>query len=323
MTKPIIYITRKIPVELLKPYEDRYDFRMWPESETPVPREILRREAREADGVLCMLTEKIDEAFLSENAHLQIIANMAVGYDNINVEAANRKGIWVTNTPDVLTETTADLTFALLMATARRVTEASDYIKEDRWKNWSPFLLAGSDIHHKTIGIVGMGRIGKAVAKRATGFNMSILYHNRTRKHQAEKEVGVTYVPFETLLDESDYVISLVPLTKETKHLFNEAAFQKMKESAIFINVSRGGTMDEIALYEALQSGEIKAAGLDVFEEEPISSDHPLLKLDNTVCLPHIGSSSMKTRSQMITLCLDNIDAVLQGQQPKTPVRIE
>lgn len=320
MGKPLVYITRKMPEALLEPYESVARFRMWEEAHIPVSREVLLEEIKHADGLVCMLTEQIDNALLEQGSNLKIVANMAVGYDNIDIEAAKKHDIMVTNTPEVLTETTADLTFALLMATARRMIEASDYIREDKWGHWSPFLLAGSDIHHKTIGIVGMGRIGEAVARRAKGFGMSILYHNRTRKYETENELDAVYMDFNALLGKADFVISLVPLTSETKHLFNEQAFQKMKESAIFINVSRGGTMDENALYKALKDKEITAAGLDVFEEEPIRKNHQLVNLDNVICLPHIGSASMETRVGMLNLCLKNMVSYFDGKGPKTPV---
>ncbi|TRM13041.1 D-glycerate dehydrogenase [Lentibacillus cibarius] len=318
--KPVIYVTRKIPDDLLEPYREYADFHMWEKEDTPVPRDVLLREAASADGVLCLLTESIDREFLDVAGNLKIVANMAVGYDNIDVQAAKERDIVVTNTPDVLTETTADLTFALLMATARGIVEATDYVREGRWKHWSPYLLAGSDVYGKKIGIVGMGRIGEAVARRAAGFHMPILYHNRSRKKTAEQELGATYLAFADLLKEADYVVSLVPLTNDTQKLFNKNAFEQMKDSAIFINASRGGTVDEEALHEALVNKQIRAAGLDVFDQEPISPDHPLAKLDNTVCLPHIGSASEETRSKMINLCLDNLTAVLKGDTPITPV---
>lgn len=320
VTKPLIYITRTIPQQLLEKYKPSFDFRMWTEENSPVPREVLKKEIKDADGLLCLLTEHVDADLLQEAANLKIIANMAVGYDNIDLEATKRKEIIVTNTPDVLTETTADLTFALLMATARRIVEANSYIRMNKWEHWSPFLLAGSDIHHKTIGIVGMGRIGEAVARRATGFNMKILYHNRSRNENAERELSATYVPLNTLLKESDFVVSLVPLTSETKQLFNKETFQQMKETAIFINASRGGVVDEKALYEALNQGEIEAAGLDVFSKEPIDSSHPLMQLENVVCLPHIGSASVETRMKMLELCFKNLKAVFSGKDPLTPV---
>lgn len=320
LQKPIIYITRQIPTNILEPYTSQFQFRMWDKENIPVTRDVLRKEIRDADGLLCLLTERIDETLLIEAKRLKIIANMAVGYDNIDVDAARRRNIIVTNTPDVLTETTADLTFALLMATARRIIEANNYIKEDKWGDWSPFLLAGTDIHHKTIGIVGMGRIGEAVARRAKGFGMNILYHNRSRKLEVEQELDATFVSLDELLGKSDFVVSLVPLTDKTRHLFNKQTFQKMKRTAIFINVSRGQTVDEEALVEALQTKEISAAGLDVFSHEPIKSDHPLVQLDNAVCLPHIGSASHETRVNMLKLCIENIASYFDGTGVKTPV---
>ena len=322
MQKPRIYITRKIPDHLVEPFREKIHFKMWPEEEVPVPTEVLYTEAREADGLLCLLTDKIDRNFLEKNSHLKIIANMAVGFDNIDVQFAQSKNIIVTNTPDVLTETTADLTFALLMATARRLVEAMDYIRDNQWGDWAPFMMAGTDIHHKTIGIVGMGRIGEAVAKRAKGFNMKVLYHNRTRKIEVEKNLGVVYTEFDELLQEADFVVSLLPLTQETANKFNKQAFQKMKQTGIFINVSRGGVVDEEALYSALSTGIIRAAGLDVFKDEPIHSTHPLMTLNNVVLLPHIGSASIATRENMLTLCLENISYVFQGKDPLTPIKM-
>lgn len=256
-----IYVTRRIPDYLLTPYREKFNFRMWNKVNVPVPKDILYEESLKADGILCLLTEAIDYAFLQHASHLKIIANMAVGFDNIDVAAAEEFGVTVTNTPDVLTETTADLTFALLMATARRLVEASQMIYEDGWKEWSPFQLAGTDIFNKTIGIVGMGRIGTAVARRAKGFNMNVLYHNRTRNEEAELELGAAYVSFDELLGQADFVVSLLPLTEETEGKFNRDAFRKMKKSGIFINSSRGGVVDEAALYDVLRAGEIKAAG--------------------------------------------------------------
>lgn len=293
---------------------------MWEQEDIPVPREVLKQEISHADGLLCLLTDQIDDDLLAGAPQLKIIANMAVGYDNIDIEAAKRRQIIVTNTPDVLTETTADLTFALLMATARRLIEAYDYIKEDHWQHWSPFLLAGTDIHHKTLGIVGMGRIGEAVAQRAMGFNMKILYHNRSRKLEVEQKLGATYVTFEQLLKEADFVVCLVPLTEETKYLFDAKAFRLMKSSAIFVNASRGQTVNEADLIEALRTKQIAGAGLDVFAEEPIRSDHPLMHIKEVVCLPHIGSASMETRQRMIELCIDNLVGYFQGTGVKTPV---
>lgn len=320
MGKATIYITRNIPEALLKPYQESFSFRMWEREDVRVPRDVLLKEAKHADGLLTVLSDNVDEELLAQAPNLKVVANLAVGYDNIDVDAANKHQVIVTNTPDVLSETTADLGFALLMATARRIVEASKFIEKDKWNEWAPYLLAGADIHHKTIGILGMGRIGEAIAKRATGFNMNVRYHNRNRKPAVEEELGAIYSSFDELLSESDFIVSVVPLTKETANTFNQEAFEKMKTSAIFINISRGGVVDESALLEALDKGEIRAAGLDVFREEPIRSGHPFVGRDDVICLPHIGSASVETRTTMIQLCLDNISAVLQGNKPKTPV---
>ena len=321
MGKPIIYITRQIPTKLLEPYEAQFQFEMWEKEDTPVPEALLYEEVKRADGMLCLLTEKVDKSFLEHASHLKVIANMAVGYDNIDVKTANAKEIIITNTPDVLTETTADLTFTLLLTTARRIIEASHYIAEDKWDVWSPFMLAGSDVHAKKIGIIGMGRIGEAVGRRAKGFGMDILYHNRSRNERIENELGATYGSFEDVIKEADFVVSLLPLTAETEDTFNEATFAQMKRSAIFINASRGGVVDEQALYDALKNQVIRAAGIDVFKKEPIDSTHPLATLPNAVLLPHIGSASVQTREKMIQLCLENISRVLHGEAPLTPVK--
>lgn len=321
LNKPLIYITRKIPKSIVKPYEKFLEFRMWEEEEIPVPRDILLEEIQKADGLLSVLSDSIDKEVFETGPKLKIVSNFAVGYDNIDVAEAGKHNIIVTNTPDVLTESTADLGFSLLMAAARRLVESSEYIKADKWKSWAPFMFAGSDIYNKTIGIVGMGRIGKAIARRAKGFNMTILYHNRSRDKATEDELQAEYVTFEKLLKEADFVVSVVPLTEETRNIFDEKAFNIMKQSAIFINISRGQTVDEEALYEALKKKKITAAGLDVFENEPIRADHPLLSLDNVVCTPHIGSASVQTRTAMLELCLDNLKAVLNGDGPITPVK--
>ncbi|RWZ54884.1 D-glycerate dehydrogenase [Halobacillus fulvus] len=320
MAKPKVFITRKLPEEVVSPFRNQLDIDMWPEEEKAVPRQTMLEKCKDMDGVVTMLSDKIDEQLLGQAPSLKIVCNLAVGYDNIDLDAAQKHGVTVTNTPDVLTDTTADLTFGLLMATARRLVEANQYIKDGKWNHWSPLLLAGKDIHHKTIGIVGMGRIGEAVAKRATGFEMEILYHNRSRKQDAERNLGATYVEMDELLERSDFVVCMTPLTDETREMFDEQAFRKMKKDAMFINGSRGQTVNEGDLYDALVKGEIAAAGLDVFEKEPIGKDHPLLKLDQVVCLPHIGSASVETRHEMMKLCLDNLDLYFQEKQPKTVV---
>lgn len=320
LDKPKIFITRRLPEEVVAPYKSKLDIEMWTEEEEPVDRGTLLRKSSTCEGLLTMLTDDVNEEVIQQSKNLSIVANMAVGYDNIDVPLATKHKIAVTNTPDVLTETTADLAFSLLMTTARRLLEANQFIKENNWNHWSPLMLAGSDIHHKTIGIVGMGRIGEAVARRAKGFNMNVLYHNRTRKPEAEKEIGAEFVAFDLLLEQADYVVCLTPLTDETKHMFNKETFRKMKETAFFINVSRGATMDETALHEAIVSKEIAGAGLDVFEREPINAAHPLLSLPEVVCLPHIGSATKETRYKMMRLSLDNFVSHFEGKPLISPV---
>lgn len=320
MTKPYVYITRKLPEAALQGLRRICDVHMWPEADQAVPREVLLAEARHADALITVITEKIDEDVLARAERLQVVANIAVGYDNIDIQAAKKYDVTITNTPDVLNDTTADLAFSLLMATARRLVEAADYIKQDQWQLWSPFQLAGLDVHHKTLGIVGMGRIGETVAKRAQGFDMNILYHNRHRKPEAEQALGVTYASFTELLAQADFVVCLAPLTEDTKEMFSAQTFREMQEHAVFINVARGGLVNEADLEAAVRDGVIAGAGLDVFQQEPINRHHSLLKYKNVVALPHIGSSSMETRQAMIDLACQNVEAVLQGQKAKTAV---
>ncbi|KPN14480.1 2-ketogluconate reductase [Bacillus australimaris] len=321
MTKPYVYITRKLDEASLTPLKEVAHVEMWPSEDEPCPREELETQAAKADALLTMLSDQIDESLLSKAPNVKVVANLAVGYDNIDLKAAKNRGITVCHTPDVLTESTADLAFALLMASARRIVEASDWVKDGNWTGWGPLLLAGADVHHKTLGIVGMGSIGTALAKRAKGFNMNVLYHNRSRKPEAEAQLGVTYADFEELLKQSDFIVCLTPLTPETKDMFNEKAFDLMKNSAYFINVSRGQTVNEDALYEAVTTGKIAGAGLDVFRQEPVSPSHPLTTLRNVTVLPHIGSASVETRKTMMRLCAENIALVLQDEPAKTPVR--
>ncbi|MDN4093977.1 D-glycerate dehydrogenase [Brevibacillus agri] len=317
MSKPQVFVTRKLTNEVIAMLETVAHVNVW-EADTPVPRAKLLEEIEQADAVLTMLTERVDEELLRRAKKLRIVANMAVGYDNIDVAACKRRGVTETNTPDVLTEATADLAFALLLATGRRLTEANRFLLAGEWTSWSPYLMAGQSVYGTTLGIIGMGRIGEAVARRAAGFNMRILYHNRNRKEEAEAKTGARLAGLDELLQESDYVVLLTPLTEETRHLMGEREFALMKKSAVFVNVSRGGTVDEAALYEALVSGQIWAAGLDVFRQEPVPLDHPLLSLPNVVALPHIGSATIQTRDEMARLAAANIVAVLSGKEPLT-----
>ncbi|MED1792021.1 D-glycerate dehydrogenase [Brevibacillus nitrificans] len=321
MKKPKVLVTRQVANEAVSLLETAADVEVWKQDE-PIPRELLLEKVESSDGILAMLTERIDEELLDRAQRLRVVANMAVGYDNIDLAACKKRDIWVTNTPDVLTEATADLAFALMMATGRRLMEANRFLLNGEWKSWSPSLLAGQNVYGATLGIIGMGRIGEAVARRAKGFGMRILYHNRSQKQQAEAEAetGAELVSLEALLRESDYVVLLTPLTAETRLLMGEKQFSWMKPTSVFINVSRGGTVDETALYQALVKKQIWAAGLDVFQQEPVPLDHPLLTLPNVVALPHIGSATEQTRAEMARLAAANIVAVLSGKRPLTPL---
>ncbi|WP_273851546.1 2-hydroxyacid dehydrogenase [Guptibacillus spartinae] len=318
--KPKVYLTRKLPDEIINQLSEKCELRMWSSEEEPVPRAVLEREIQEVDGLFCMLTEEIDRSLLENASNLKVVANMAVGYNNIDISAAKEKGVVVTNTPGVLTETTADLTFALLMATARRIPEASTYLRKGKWEAWSPMQLTGQDIHGSTLGIIGMGRIGEAVAKRARGFDMNILYHNRRRNQEAEDKLELQYAELDQLLKESDFVCVLTPLTAETKNLIGVKELRMMKKTGILINTARGGIVNEEALYHALKEEDIWAAGLDVFAEEPVSLQHPLLTLPNVVTLPHIGSASVTTRLKMAEVATENLLKVLDGEKPPHPV---
>lgn len=309
-----------MPKAIIEKLSGQFHVRMWEEENIPVPRDILLKEVEEVDGLICLITEMIDEEVINKARKLKVISNVAVGYNNIDVQTAARRGIVVTNTPGVLTETTADLTFALLMAAARRIVDASDYLRSGEWGAWSLMQLTGQDIYGATLGIVGLGRIGEALVKRAKGFDMNVLYHNRTRKQEKEQELGIHYVSLEDLLKQSDFICLLLPYSPKVHHLIGKKELSLMKENAILINTARGGIVDEHALYHALKDGVIWAAGLDVFQQEPVPVDHPLLTLPNVVTLPHIGSASVKTRMQMAHLAADNMKNVLSGNKPITPV---
>jgi glyoxylate reductase len=313
MTKPKVYISRICAEEGMRIVRDFADMRVW-EEDRPVPREVLLQEAKDCDGLLVMLTDKVDAALLDACPNLKIVSNHAVGYDNIDVKACIGRGVLVGNTPGVLTETTADLTFALILASARRLSESIDFVREGQWKHWSPLDLLGYDIHHATLGIIGMGRIGREVAKRARGFDMPILYHNRTRDEEAEKMLGVQYVGKEELLQQSDFVSLHIPLSPETRHYISTAELNLMKSTALLINTARGGVVDQKALYHALRNNQIAAAGLDVTDPEPILPDDLILKLPNVTIIPHIGSASRATRGKMAEIAAKNLVAALKGE---------
>lgn len=314
-----IYVTRQIPEAALALLRPHGDLKVW-DHENAIPRGTLLQEICETDALLCMVTERIDEDLLSHAPRLRIVANMAVGYDNVDVPALTRRKIVFTNTPGVLTETTADLAFALVLAIARRIGEGDRLVRARQWPTWSPFVFLGTDVHHATLGVIGLGRIGAEVAKRARGFDMRVLYTNRGRNMEAEERFGCTRVELTTLLRESDFVVVLVPLSSETRRLLSTPQFQLMKRTAFLINAARGPIVDQRALYEALRDSVIAGAALDVTEPEPIPHDDPLLTLDNCLIVPHVGSASVATRTRMATLAAENIAAFLSGRRPPTPV---
>ncbi len=288
----------------------------------PIPRAELLKIVAGIDALLPMLTERIDDELLdAAGPQLKIVANNAVGYDNIDVAAAKRHGVIVTNTPGVLTETTADFAWTLMMAAARRVGEGERFLRAGKWTCWGPMQLLGMDIHGATLGIFGMGRIGQAMARRALGFGMKVIYTDTFRMAVgAEKALSLTYVDKETLLRESDFISCHCPLTPETRHAFSTAEFAKMKPTSVFVNTSRGPVVDEAALAGALKSGKIFAAGIDVFEQEP--KVHPaLLECENAVLIPHLASASVETRSRMAAIAAQNIVACLRGEVPPNVVQ--
>jgi glyoxylate reductase len=314
-----ILISNVLPKEALDliPKEIKVDYNG---ADTPLPKAELLARLKGKDGLVCHISSAIDDEVLAAAPTLKVVANVAVGYNNVDVGAARRRGVVVTNTPDVLTETTADFAWALLMAAARRVVEADHFARSGQWQRWQWDLLWGVDVHGKTLGILGFGRIGRAVARRASGFDMAVLYHDAVRPAPAvERELRVTYAEPETILREADFVSLHTPLLPETRHLINERTLRLMKKTAILVNAARGPIVDEAALARALKEGWIAGAGIDVFEEEPrIHAGLP--PLPNVVLAPHIASASRDTRIAMATLAVRNCLAVLDGKPPLTPV---
>lgn len=290
------------------------------EEDTAMDRAVLLDEAAGADVILALLTERMDAELFDRAANLRMVANMAVGFDNVDTSAAAARGIWVTNTPGVLDGATADLAMALLLAAARRLPEAERFLRAGRYRRWGPMLLTGQEVHGRTLGILGMGRIGEAVARRARlGFGMEILYWDERGRPDLEQELGVRRTDLGTLLGSADFVSIHLPLTEDTAGLIDGARLARMKPSAVLVNTARGPIVDEAALAAALRSGAIWAAGLDVFEREPeVHAD--LLELDSAVLLPHIASASIPTRLAMAQLAVDNVLALHRGEDPPTPV---
>ncbi len=323
MLEARVYLTRPIPdagIEMLR--EQISDFHM-NEEDRVLSREELKQAVKGCDGILSLLTDKMDaEVMDAAGPQLKVIANYAVGFDNIDLQAATERGVLVTNTPGVLTDATADFAWALLMATARRIPESERYARAGKYKAWGPKLFLGGDFVGRTLGIIGAGRIGSAMAKRATGWNMRILYTDVQPNPNIEKEVGAQFVDMDTLLKESDYISIHVPLTPETHHLIDEAALRKMKPTAYLVNTSRGPVIDEAALARALKEKVIAGAGLDVFEEEP--KIHPdLLELENVVITPHIASATHETRNKMATMAATNLIEALRGNRPPNLVNVD
>jgi glyoxylate reductase len=324
VSKPRVFVSRVIPEEGLARVRDATDATIW-EDDLPPPRDELLRAVEGCDGILTLLTDRVDDELLDRaGAQLKVVSNFAVGFDNVDVGACTRRGIPVGNTPGVLTETTADLAWALLMAAARRLVEGDRYVREGRWKTWGPMLLMGPDVHGATLGIVGFGRIGQAMARRARGFGMRIVYHDLQRvPKQVEAEFDATFMTLEGLLHEADFVSLHTLLSPETTGLLNAERLGWMKPTAVLVNTSRGPVVDSMALVDALKRGTIAAAALDVTDPEPLPADHPLVGLDNCLVVPHIASASRATRGKMASMAAANLLAGLRGERLPTPVNPE
>jgi glyoxylate reductase len=314
-----IFITRKIPaagIQLLK--NKGYEVEVYQE-DSALPYEVLLEKTKQADALITLLSDKIDKNLIESSGRLKIIANYAVGYNNIDTESAKQNNIVVTNTPDILTPATADLTWALILAVTKRVAEGDQFVRQGKFTGWGPELLLGGDITGKTMGIIGAGRIGQAAGRRAAGFEMKILYTSNSPKPDFEKQTGAQKVTLDELLNQSDIITIHCPLTPETHHLLNADNLNKVKKGAYLINTSRGQVVHEEALVKALQSGQLAGAGLDVFEFEP--EVHPaLFTMPQAVLMPHAGSATFETRSEMAAMCARNIIAVMEGKPPINPV---
>ncbi len=322
--RPRVFVARVIPDEGLQPVRAACDVDLW-EDELPPPRDELLRRVAGVEGLLSLLTDRVDDELLdAAGPQLKVVSNFAVGFDNIDVPACTRRKIPTGNTPGVLTETTADLAFALLMAAARRIPESVDYVRDGNWRTWGPMLLMGVDIHGATLGIVGFGRIGRELARRGRGFGMRILYHDvHPATPDEETELGARHVEMDELLREADFISLHVNLTDETHHLIDADALRAMKPTAVLVNTSRGPVVDPGALEVALRDGGIFAAGLDVTEPEPLPADHPLVRLPNCVVVPHIASASRVTRGKMAAMAAANLLAGLRGERLPTAINPE
>jgi glyoxylate reductase len=312
--KPFVYVTRRLPEPALQSLLQVCKVEIW-DHDVPPPYEVMVEKVVDKEALLCLLTDRIDAGLMDAAPRLKVISQCAVGYDNIDVGAATARGIPVGNTPGVLTDATADFAFALLMAAARRIGEAIDYVRQGRWQTWGLTLLLGQSVYGATLGIVGLGRIGQALAHRACGFDMRVLYYDTARQPKVEAELGVEYRPLEDLLRESDFVSLHVGLTEETRGLMDRRKFSLMKPTAILVNTSRGPVVDPEALYDALHEGQIAYAALDVTDPEPLPADHQLLTLPNLIVAPHIASATVTSRNLMAARAVQNLMAGLRGER--------
>lgn len=310
-----VLVSRRIPDRAIEMLRQHFEVDVNPEDRVLTPEE-LKAHLKDKRGLVCQLQDKITDELLNAVPQLKVSANVAVGYDNVDLAAATRHGVMITNTPEVLTDTTADLAFALLMAVARRICEGDRFVRAGKFKEWKMDLLLGQDVHHATLGVLGMGRIGQAVARRGRGFAMRVLYNDERRlPRQLEQELGAEFAPRETILREADFISLHVPLLPATRHLIGPEQLALMKPAAIIVNTSRGPVIDEQALVDALKAGKLGGAGLDVFEHEP--NVHPdLMRMDQVVLVPHVGSATVKTREHMAALAAENCIAALRGQAP-------
>lgn len=317
-----VLVTRNIPrpgIVILRTYCEQVDIHL---KDRPMKKSELLQEVKDRDGIVCLLTDTIDREIIEAAKSVKIFANYAVGYNNIDIQMATQKGIMVTNTPGVLTDATADLTWALILSAARRIIESDRYTRSGKFTGWGPMLLLGSGVAGKTLGIIGAGRIGTAVAQRAAGFQMKIIYVDEKPNPYLEKSLGAIKVSLSDLLAQADYISLHIPLLPETKHLIGKEAFQQTKESAFLINTSRGSVVDEQALVLALKNNQIAGAGLDVYENEPKLTEE-LKKMDNVILLPHVGSATVEARTQMAVMAAENLIAGLKGEKPPNLVNPE
>ncbi|MBN2149681.1 MAG: D-glycerate dehydrogenase [Anaerolineales bacterium] len=311
--KPKVYVTRRLPESARNELEQSCEVQIW-NHETPPPYEVIAENIVDKEGLLCLLTDRIDAALIRLAPRLKVISQCAVGYDNIDIRAAAQRNILVGNTPGVLTEATADFAFTLLMAGARRLGEAIDFVRAGKWETWGLTLLLGQEVYGATLGIIGMGRIGQSVARRARGFNMRVLYYDTQPQPQAEAELGATYLELDDLLCQADFITLHVSLSPQTQGLIGERAFSLMKSSAVLVNTARGPIVDSEALYQALKSGKIACAALDVTDPEPLPTGHKLLSLPNLIVAPHIASATTTTRTRMALMAVRNLVAGLRGE---------